>query len=67
MDGALLIKEVIAMYDKKAEQLGVHKLERERNHAIVCGFFTFIVDADIEIMFKDKRFVPIRHDAPSQN
>ena len=58
MDGALLIKEVIAMYDQKAEKMGIHKLERERNHAIICGFFAFVVDADIEIQFKDKRFVP---------
>ena len=38
MNGALLIKEVIAMYDQKAEKMGIHKLERERNHAIICGF-----------------------------
>ncbi len=53
----ILIKEVIAMYDQKAEKMGVHKLERERNHAIICGFFAFVVDTDIEISFNDKRFV----------
>ena len=57
MGGALLIKDVITMYGEKAEKLGVHKLERERNHAIICGFFAFVVDSDIEISFKDKRYV----------
>ena len=52
MDGALLIKDVIRMYSEKLENMGIHKLERERNHAIICGFFAFVVDADIEIQFK---------------
>ena len=56
-DGALLIKEIIKMYDDKLITQGVHKLEQERNHAIVCGFYAYLVDADIEIAFRDKRKV----------
>jgi hypothetical protein len=55
MDGGLLIKEVIKMYDDHGMKLGLTKPQMEHNHAVVCNFFAFVIDQDLEILFKDKR------------
>ena len=55
---SLVIKDVIKMYDEKNVKTGLAKDQMERNHAVVCDFFAFVVDKDIEILFKDKRGIP---------
>ena len=55
---ALVIKDVIKLYSEKNVKIGLTKEQVEKNHAVVCDFFAFVVDQDIEISFYDKRGIP---------
>ena len=54
----MVIKDVIKLYDDKNEKMGLPKTEKEKLHAVVCDFFAFVVNSDLEITFYDKRCIP---------
>lgn len=54
----MLIKDAIKMYDENLRKKDVKESQRTANHTAIVEFFTFLVDQDCEISFKDKRGIP---------
>ena len=61
----MLIKDTIKLYENKLTELGLSKEAIKRAHDVLIDFFTFLVDADVEVSAKDKRaVVEIKQETP---
>ena len=61
----MLIKDTIKLYENKLTELGLSKEAIKRAHDVLIDFFTFLVDADVEVSVKDKRaVVEIKQETP---